>query len=164
MAFWFFRKKESDDTAERLSIKVKAAFLNVKTDMQRVVDWISVLNTNDEKSGKRLSEIEKNLENINLRMLKIEEYSYNGAARTADQTAVQTADQTAVQNWTAVRPKQTAVQKEGKNLEKYFKGITLREGDILRVLLNTDRKMNYNELCEISSRDQSTLRGQINKI
>lgn len=160
MGFWFFRDKRNETDPDTFSKKVKNSFINVKNDMQKILEWISFLKINYEKSENRLSEIEKNLENMKIRILNLEEDKNRAAVWTADQTAVQTA----VQNWTAVRPKQTAVQKEVGDLEKYFNGLTWREGELLSILLNTEREMDYNDLCEMVGRDQSTLRGQVNKI
>jgi len=152
MPFWLFRKKE-DAIHEKISEidnKVDGSFSNVRKDMNDIVKWINHFHGKHEKHN-------DDLEGIKLRLNSVEKTLED--IWTAVQTAVQTGS-ASKQPQTDSRLKRTSVQKNLENL----RSLTAMERAVAWVLLNTDLKMSYDDLCAVLGKDKSTLRGQINNI
>lgn len=152
MPFWFFRKKENkiNERFFEFNEKIDCSFSNVKNDIENIGKWIN--HFHDKHKGH-----ESEFENIKFRVGNVEKTVED--IWTAVQTAVQTG-RLSKQPQTDSRPKQMSVQENLQNL----RNLTVTERAVVWVLLNTDLKMSYEDLCMILGKDKSTLRGQINNI
>ncbi|MFH1332180.1 MAG: hypothetical protein ABIH63_02745 [archaeon] len=156
MVFGFFKKR--DDAAHEkigdLNKKLGFSFTNLKKDMDAVNVWITHFTEKHEKHEDRFENLHKRLDKIEGDMEEIK------GVWTRVQTRVQTGVQTRVQR-TDVRLKQMSVQTN--TLEK-LKNLSVMERGLIWILLNSDAKMSYEDLCMILGKNKSTLRGQITNI
>jgi len=152
MPFWFFRKKEGavHGKISELHTKIEDSFSSVKNDMENMGKWINHFHTKHKGHEDELDNMKSRLESV--------EKTLEGVW-TAVQTAVQTG-RVSKQPQTDGRPKQLSVQENLENL----KNMTAMERAVVWVLMNTDLKMSYDDLCAVLGKDKSTLRGQINNI
>ena len=160
MDFWIFGKKRGHEKKwSDLHSKLDGSFSNIKKDMQNISKWIKHFdNFKDEHSEKiqgmdvRLRAIEMLLENLKHQknFLALEGVSKQTPVRLK-QTSV------AVQT-----PVQTGVQTS--NLSYSLRSLTMMERALVWTLLNTDLKLNYNDLSLVMGKNKSTVRGQINNI
>ena len=168
MFFGIFGKKgDVEKKFSHLHNSLSESFSRIKTDMERVGDWIKHFNdTNSEQHG-RIDEIDK-------RLLKIEEFFMNLFEQGEIEEVFK---QLSKQEQTAVRPKQTAkpskqsfgqVSKQQKSvqtdLEKELYSLTPMERTVVWSLLNTDMLLSYEDLARVLGKDSSTVRGQINNV
>lgn len=156
MGLWFFKKK--DDTVHKkiddVNKSLTSSFSNLKKDMSEVGGWISHFKNKHDNH-------DNNFEELRLRVANIErDLEEMKTTWTRVQTGVQTRVQTRVQK-TDVRFKQMSVQ--ANTLEK-LRNLTVMERGIIWVLLNSDTKVRYEDLCLALNKNKSTLRGQINSI
>jgi DNA-binding CsgD family transcriptional regulator len=152
MPFWFFRRKDGmiDKKISELDDKIENSFFNVRNDMENLIKWINHFHNKHRGHDNELENIKFRLEDVEKKL----EYIW-----TTVQTAVQT-NKVSKQIKTDVRPKQMSVQKNLQDL----RSLTVMERAVVWVLLNTDLKMSYDDLCVVLGKDKSTLRGQINNI
>jgi len=163
MVFGFFKKR--DDITHRkiddLNKSVSISFSNLKNDMKEVGGWITHFKEKHETHDDKFERMHKRLENVEKGLEEIKEIWTR--VQTGVQTRVQTG-QTGVQTRvgkTDVRLKQMSVQ--ANTLEK-LKNLSVMEKGVMWVLLNSDIKMSYEDICLMLGKNKSTLRGQINNI
>lgn len=164
MIFKFFRKKR--DVEERFSNlhdSLNDSFSKIKDDMQGVGDWIKHLNETKHNHHEKI-------EDIHTRLRVVEEFMYNFLEQSPiEEVSKQLSkqEQTAVRlNQTEGLSKQLSKQRTDikTDLERALYSLTAMERAVVWSLLNTDLKLNYEDLSRILGKDRSTVRGQVNNI
>jgi len=156
MVFWFFKKRDAHahKRIDEMHEILKNSFSNLKNDMNHVSDWMKY-------SKKKDTDDDKKLDNLNSRLDELEQLF--GQLQTdirSKQTSVHV--QTPVQ--TGVQTQKASKKDYYDGLEVALRNLTTMERTVVWMLLNTDLKMSYDDMCVALGKDKSTLRGQINNI
>jgi predicted transcriptional regulator len=154
---WFFGQKKK---YEKLKEEVQESFNHVKSDFNKVGDWIKHLDGKYKKQDDQIVDIQEQLLYIQTEIGDIKELiSFFKPQLTQplskqlptvrDKQAMSAAVQTAVQT-----PVQTDI----------LDNLTVMERAIVWALLNSEMKLSYEDLAALLGKDKSTIRGQINTI
>jgi predicted transcriptional regulator len=154
---WFFGQKKK---YEKLKEEVQESFNHVKSDFNKVGDWIKHLDGKYKKQDEQIVDIQEQLLYIQSEIGDIKELiSFFKPQLTQplskqlptvrDKQTMSAAVQTAVQT-----PVQTDI----------LDNLTVMERAIVWALLNSEMKLSYEDLAALLGKDKSTIRGQINTI
>ncbi len=160
MGFWIFGKREENEKKWKdLHSKLDNSFSNIKKDMKNISNWINHFKYTKEKHSSKIKEIEDRLRAIEMLLSDVRnKKEFLSLGELSKQTPVRF-KRTSVHVQT---PVQTGVQTG--NLIVSLRSLTMMERAIVWTLLNTDLKLNYNDLALIMGKNKSTVRGQINNI
>lgn len=156
MVFWFFKKRD-DHAHERIDEVhdiLKNSFSNLKKDMTHVSKWLSDSKQKEEGRDKRLDLLDRRLDELEQLFGQLQTDIRSKRTSVHVQTPVQTIVQTG--------KKKNKESYDG--LEDALRHLTTMERTVVWMLLNTDLKMSYDDMCIALGKDKSTLRGQINNI
>lgn len=162
MGFWIFGKKRDHEKKWfDLHSKLEGSFSNIKKDMQNISKWIKHFDNFKEEHGEKIKNIDNRLRTVELLLANLQykkDFLALGGLSKQAQTPVRL-KQTSVGVQT---PVQTGVQTG--DLSYSLRSLTMMERALVWTLLNTDLKLNYNDLSLIMGKNKSTVRGQINNI
>jgi len=157
---WLFGNKKG---VEKLEEDTKNSFNAVKEDIDSITKWIKHLNSQNEKTDgrfsdvdERLSSLENEIEGLKNSMAMVET---GFSKRLFKQKQTPVYKQTAVQGVQSAV--QTAVQTGGRDL---FQGLSTMERALVYILLNSDMKLSYDDLAAMLGKSRATMRGQVNAI
>jgi hypothetical protein len=160
MAFWLFgRKKEDDEKWQYLHSKLEISFKNIKRDFKNMADWISHFDVSKKSHSEKIKDLDERLKTIEI-LLK-DKQEFLDLDRLSKQTPVRF-KRTSVRVQTAVQTARGGVQTG--ELSVILKSLTMMERALVWTLLNTNLKLNYNDLSLVMGKDRSTIRGQVNNI
>lgn len=146
--FWLFKKRKIEHKVNKLHKSVSDSFFHIKEDMRHIGNWISHFNY---KHDRHEDEIEK----LKIRLGELEDHIVDLKNLNIKQQEVQFKKQTVLEGLDDIYSEKGA---------DFFKNLTVMERAILWILLNTDLKMRYDDLCVVLGKNKSTIRGQINNI
>ena len=157
MIFGLFGHKK---VVDQLRGDVQDSFDHVKTDFNKVGEWIKHLDEKHVSQGNEMADIRSQLLTIQGDLIEIKDFiSFFGpqmsgslskqVPTTSPKQAAPAAVQTIVQS---------AVQTD------ILENLTVMERAIVWALLNSDLKLSYEDLAMVLGKDKSTIRGQINTI
>ncbi len=160
MSFWIFGKKRGHEKKWfDLHSKLDGSFSNIKKDMQNISKWIKHFDNFKDEHSEKIKAIDSRLRAIELLMDDIKhKKNFLALEGVSKQTPVRL-KQTSVGVQT---PVQTGIQTS--NLSYSLRSLTMMERALVWTLLNTDLKLNYNDLSLVMGKNKSTVRGQINNI
>ncbi|MFA4960687.1 MAG: hypothetical protein WC548_03410 [Candidatus Pacearchaeota archaeon] len=155
--WWFFSKKNG---YEKLKEEIQDSFGHVKTDFNKVGEWIKYFDdktkVQDENTSKMKEdililqdEINEMRELISFFKPQLSQGGFKQSTTAGDKQFVPVAVQTVVQT-----PVQTDI----------LDNLTVMERAIVWALLNSEMKLSYEDLAALLGKDKSTIRGQINTI
>lgn len=155
--FVFFKRKKE---VESLKEEVRESFSHVKTDFNKVAEWIKHLDGKDKSRDKEIEEIKDQISSLKSGLEEIKElisvfkpHLSRGLFKQSKQLFNKQVEAVGVQ--TVV---QTAVQTD------FLDKLTVMERAIIWALLNSDMKLSYEDLAALLGKDKSTIRGQINTL
>jgi len=162
---WLFGKKKQVNELEAVKETTQNSFNSVKNDINNLSTWVKHLNTQQDKTDFRLSQVEDGLSTIesDLEGLKNSMAFMEGgiSRRLFKQPQTAARKQTAVQG--VYEGVQTAVQTAETN-KNLFVNLTSMERATVYVLLNSDMKLSYDDLAAMLGKSRATIRGQVNSI
>lgn len=157
--FGFNRKKEIETVRE----EVKSSFESVKTDMDKIAEWVNHFNSSHESHGEEISGVKEDLSSIKNEISELKDMLSmftGGGNKQLFKTA------TPVQRkQTAVEGVQTPVQTPVQTGNFYgISNLSVTERAIVWLLANNDLKLSYDDLAAMLGKTRSTIRGQLNSI
>ncbi len=159
MVFWLFGKKKDDKKWQDLHSKLDVSFKNIKKDFKNLSDWVNHFDVAKKDHGDKIKELDDRLRTIEILLNGRQEFV--DLERVSKQTPVRS-KRTSVRVQTPVQTAKTGVQTG--ELSVILKSLTMMERALVWTLLNTDLKLNYNDLSLVMGKDKSTIRGQVNNI
>ncbi len=160
--FWgLFKKREKNDSVERIERAVQTGFGSVKHDISNLSAWIKHLNDKDEEHSDEISDVYEELASIRSELENVKNMiDILGNKKLFKQRQTVFNKQTAVQ---AVQtPVQTAVQ--STFFDSFLDNLSITERAIVWVLLSSDLKLSYDDLAAMLGKERATIRGQLNHI
>ena len=157
---WLFGKKGDDEKIKKDVEEHKTHIKSIKEDIERAAGWINHLHSKSEdhefsvgEMNDRLNYIENDLEEIKM---FISFFNSNTAKQLSKQSPTIRDKQTAVVG--IQTPVQASVQ------SAFLRNLTSSERMLVWVLLNTEMKLNCEDVSVLLNKDKSTIRGQVNNI
>jgi predicted transcriptional regulator len=160
MFFGMFRNKKE---IEEIKQEVRGSFDKVKTDIDKVGNWISHLNSSGEQTNSRLDSFHEDLSTVKLEIEELKEMVSlfnDGVSKQMSKTNSRLFDKK-----TAVDVDETAVQ-TAVQTDKFngISNLSVTEKAIVWILMNHDLKLSYEDIASMVGKTTSTVRGQINNI
>lgn len=157
--FGFFNKKDVANMKE----EVKSSFDIVKTDIEKIGQWVSHLNNQDESHSNNVSGLNKEIASIKTDISELKDMLSLFSEDVGKQLFKTTKPRLPKQ--TTVFVDQTGVETPVQTASFYgISNLSVTERAIVWMLANNDMKLSYEDLAAMLGKTKSTIRGQINSI
>lgn len=152
-----FGHKERHDKLRR---EVQDSFENVKTDFNKVGEWIKHLDDKNSGHATDIDDIKSQLDNIHKDLVELKDFVSFFGPQLNNQLSKQSETDVIKQ---AVSGDVQTLQQTGVQTD-VLDSLTVMERAIVWALLNSEMNLSYEDLAALLGKDKSTIRGQINTI
>ena len=157
--FGFGRKKEIETIKE----EIKSSFEGVKTDIDKMGEWVNHFNSEHEGHHGEISSVKDDLSSIKGEISELKDLLSMFAPDVNKQLFKHPDSRLSKQ--TAVEGVQTPVQTPVQTGNFYgISNLSVTERAIIWLLANSELKLSYDDLAAMLGKTRSTIRGQLNSI
>lgn len=159
---WIFRKPQNNEV-EIVKEEIKNSFSHVRTDMDKISQWVTHLHGQDLNRENDVSSIKEELSSVKSDISELKDLVSSLTGEMSER--VFTTPINSKRKQTAVEGVQTGVQTPVQTANFYgISNLSVTERAIVWLLANSELKLSYDDIAAMLGKTKSTVRGQINSV
>jgi biotin operon repressor len=163
MVFNLFFRNSHKNEIETVKEEIKNSFSNVKTDMDKISQWVTHLHGQDLNRETEVSSLKGDLSTMKNEISELKDLVSSLSGELSER--VFTTPINSKHKQTSVVGVQTPVQTPVQTTNFYgISNLSVTERAIVWLLANSELKLSYDDLAAMLGKTKSTVRGQINSV